>query len=202
MPKQCYTHLSAEDRETLSLGLAHGHSLRRMASVLGRSPSTISRELLRNAQPAGYASTAARTCALQRRRQGRAPNKLHREGILFDVMRHFLGLRWSPDGRQLAFVEGGADKWIYYAPKTWDGDDIPEYWETRRKQYNQIMDEDMMNMAPMQRSLESPALTGIPINYQERRIWHLHETIDAMIGPENIPEDWRVPPLLEPYLER
>ena len=30
--------MSAEDRETLSLGLAHGHSLRTMASVLGRAP--------------------------------------------------------------------------------------------------------------------------------------------------------------------
>ena len=44
MPTKCYTHLSAEDRETLSLGLAHGHSLRMMASVLGQSPSTVSRE--------------------------------------------------------------------------------------------------------------------------------------------------------------
>ena len=48
MPTKCYTHLSAEDRETLSLGLAHGHSLRRMARVLGRSPSTLSRESARN----------------------------------------------------------------------------------------------------------------------------------------------------------
>jgi hypothetical protein len=34
MLKKFYTHLSAEDRETL--GLAHGHSLRTMATVLGR----------------------------------------------------------------------------------------------------------------------------------------------------------------------
>ena len=48
MPKKCYTHLSAEDRETLSLGLTHGHSLRMMARVLGRAPSTVSRESARN----------------------------------------------------------------------------------------------------------------------------------------------------------
>jgi IS30 family transposase len=41
--------MSAEERETLSLGLAHGHSLRMMASVLGRAPSTVSREHTRNA---------------------------------------------------------------------------------------------------------------------------------------------------------
>lgn len=48
MRKHCYTHLSAEDRETLSLGLTHGHSLRTMARILGRAPSTVSREYARN----------------------------------------------------------------------------------------------------------------------------------------------------------
>jgi len=47
--------MSAEDRETLSLGLAHGHSLRMMARVLGRAPSTVSRELGRNATRASIA---------------------------------------------------------------------------------------------------------------------------------------------------
>jgi IS30 family transposase len=43
-----YRHQSADERETLSLGLARGHSLRTMASVLGRSPSTVSREVAGN----------------------------------------------------------------------------------------------------------------------------------------------------------
>ena len=49
MPKQSYTHLSFEERETLSLGLSQGQSLRTMAAVLGRSPSSVSREPARNA---------------------------------------------------------------------------------------------------------------------------------------------------------
>ena len=64
-----------------------------------------------------------------------------------------------------------------------------------------IMDEDMMNMAPMQRSLESPAMRGVPINYQERRIWHFHEQLDRTIGVERIPEALRVPELLTAYIE-
>ena len=92
--------------------------------------------------------------------------------------------------------------WLYYAPKDWDGDEIPPHWEARRKQYNMIMDQDMMNMAPMQESLKSPALTGMPINYQERRIWHLHETIDRLIGAENVPEGLGIESLLEPYIEK
>lgn len=91
--------------------------------------------------------------------------------------------------------------WIYYAPKDWEGDRLPEHWQVRRKQYNQIMDEDMMNMAPMQESMESPALSGMPINYQERRIWHLHEQIDRLIGAERIPAGMGVESLLSSYIE-
>ena len=91
--------------------------------------------------------------------------------------------------------------WIYYAPKDWEGDELPEHWQARRKQYNQIMAEDQENMAPMQESMESPALNGIPINYQERRIWHLHEQIDRIIGRDKIPEAQQVPDLLGPYVE-
>ena len=49
MAKRAYRHMSTEGRETLSLDLAHGHSLRTMMSVLGRAPSTVSREHPRNA---------------------------------------------------------------------------------------------------------------------------------------------------------
>ena len=59
-----------------------------------------------------------------------------------------------------------------------------------------------MNMAPMQRSLESPGLRGIPINYQERRIWHFNEEVDRVIGVERVPAPLRVPPMLERYVER
>ena len=96
--------------------------------------------------------------------------------------------------------------WYYYAlPEEgtdgFDPDNLPPGWEARRQGYNQIMDEDKHNMAPMQASMESPALTGIPINYQERRIWHLHEQIDRMIGVERIPDAMRVEPVLGPYIE-
>lgn len=37
--------MSVEECETLNLGLAHGHSLQTVAKVMGRAPSTVSREL-------------------------------------------------------------------------------------------------------------------------------------------------------------
>ena len=64
------------------------------------------------------------------------------------------------------------------------------------------MDEDKWNMAPMQRSLESPAMSGIVVNYQERRIWHFHETVDRVIGIDRIPQHMRVAQLLAPYVEK
>lgn len=96
--------------------------------------------------------------------------------------------------------------WYYYAlppegEDRFDRNALPEEWQHRRAVYNQIMAEDEMNMAPMQESMESPALTGIPINYQERRIWHVHEQIDRMIGVERIPDRMRMQQVLGPYVE-
>ena len=77
---------------------------------------------------------------------------------------------------------------------------MPLHWKIRAKQFNQIMDEDKYNMEPMQESLNSKAFTGVPISYQERRIWHLHEEIDRKIGLDRIEKGLRMDQLLEPYL--
>jgi phenylpropionate dioxygenase-like ring-hydroxylating dioxygenase large terminal subunit len=96
--------------------------------------------------------------------------------------------------------------WVYYAPAPdgadgYDPDDLPPHWRHRKAVYDQIMAEDEMNMAPMQESLESPALPGMPINYQERRIWHFHEELDRVIGVERVPEELRVAQVLGPWVE-
>jgi phenylpropionate dioxygenase-like ring-hydroxylating dioxygenase large terminal subunit len=91
--------------------------------------------------------------------------------------------------------------WTHYAPIDFDpADGLPPHWERRLETFDRIMDEDFANMAPMQRSLESPAFTGVPLNYQERRIWHFHEQLDRMIGVDRVPADLRVDQLLAPYV--
>jgi len=65
-----------------------------------------------------------------------------------------------------------------------------------------VMDEDFMNLGPMHRSVASGALESIPLSYQERRIYHLHEEIDRVIGVDAIPAALRVPQVLEPFWER
>ena len=75
MTKRQYTHLSADERETVSLGLAQGQSLRRLARLLGRAPSTLSREYARNTTRGhpyractAHTQAAGRACQPRRRR--------------------------------------------------------------------------------------------------------------------------------------
>ena len=71
-----YRHMRAEDRETVSLGLARGQSLRTMAWVVGRAPSTVSRESARTTTR-GRPDRAgpAQIQAAARARQPRRPRK-------------------------------------------------------------------------------------------------------------------------------
>ena len=50
------TELSIEERATLQIGFSHRLSLRAIARLIGRSPSTISREIKRNSNSAGQYS--------------------------------------------------------------------------------------------------------------------------------------------------
>ena len=72
MSRHSYTHLSDTDREILSL--AQGQSLRTMARVLGRAPSTLSRKVDRNTtRGRPYRACTAQTLAGARACQPRRP---------------------------------------------------------------------------------------------------------------------------------
>lgn len=97
MSKKCYTHLSDAERETLSLGLAQGLSVRRLAQLLGRAPSTVSREYARNAaRGRPYRACTAHTLAAARARQPRRPRKL-RDPWLWQYVRTHLSQGCSPE---------------------------------------------------------------------------------------------------------
>ena len=51
--------LSLAEREKISRGLAAGRSIRTIAALLGRAPSTVSREVDRNEGPEGYPASQA-----------------------------------------------------------------------------------------------------------------------------------------------
>ena len=97
MQTRSYRHMSAEERDTLSLGLARGHSLRMMATVLGRAPSTLSRESTRNtARGRPDRACTAQMLAVARACQPRRPRKLL-DPWLWQYVRTHLGQGCSPE---------------------------------------------------------------------------------------------------------
>lgn len=77
----------------------------------------------------------------------------------------------------------------------------PDTWDKRLARFDVLMDEDYRNLEPIQRSVEQAAHGGVVVNYQERRIWHVHAWIDKTIGPERIAPELRVPDLLADWVE-
>ena len=97
MSKRCYTHLSAEERETVSLGLVQGQSLHRLARLLGRAPSTLSREYARNTTRGHpYRACTAQTQAVTRACQPRRRRKLL-DPWLWQCVRTHLAQGCSPE---------------------------------------------------------------------------------------------------------
>jgi IS30 family transposase len=88
--------LSLTEREEISRGLAAQTSLRSIARRLGRSPSTISREVARHGGRRGYRALRADRRAW-RRAQRPKPCKLAREPRLRELVAAKLAKDWSPE---------------------------------------------------------------------------------------------------------
>jgi phenylpropionate dioxygenase-like ring-hydroxylating dioxygenase large terminal subunit len=90
---------------------------------------------------------------------------------------------------------------VWFAPD-WGQGKRDALWETRIANFDRIVDEDISFVEPIQESITSPGFRGVPLNYQERRIYHWHEELDRRIGVERIPQHLRVEPMLEAWIER
>jgi transposase, IS30 family len=90
-------YLSLNERESIRDLRAGGASLRMIAAKLGRSASSISRELGRNSSPGGgYLPYAAQRAAASRRPRPK-DSKLTVEGRLRRFVKQKLDIRWSPE---------------------------------------------------------------------------------------------------------
>ncbi len=83
MNQKTYEQIQETERHAIALGLQQKLSIRAIARALGRSPSTISREIHRNGGGNGYASRFAHQRSCKRRIHSRPQPKLHRQGALF-----------------------------------------------------------------------------------------------------------------------
>jgi IS30 family transposase len=88
--------LSLIEREEISRGIAAGQSIRQIASGLGRSPSTISREIKRYGGNAKYRATHADEKAWDRARRPKLC-RLAQNSKLRQVVARKLSLEWSPE---------------------------------------------------------------------------------------------------------
>jgi transposase, IS30 family len=89
--------LSFAEREEIALGRARGESVRGIAARLGRSPSTVSRELRRNAETGGgYRATTAHAAAYERAGRPK-PAKLATNPVLRARVEADLDRRYSPE---------------------------------------------------------------------------------------------------------
>ena len=111
--------LSFAEREEIALGRAGGESMRSIAGRLGRSPSTISRELARNDDPGGgYRASSAHALAYERASRPK-PAKLPTNLVLRAKVEQDLQRKYSPEqitGRLL--VEFPDDPEMRVSPET------------------------------------------------------------------------------------
>jgi IS30 family transposase len=107
--------LTFAEREEIALFKAAGDSVRLIAERVGRSPSTISRELRRNADPrGGYRATSAHALAWERAARPK-PAKLATNLVLRSKVEHDLKKRYSPEqiaGRLRVEFPGQPEMWV------------------------------------------------------------------------------------------
>jgi IS30 family transposase len=95
MLKKTYRLLSISERCEIMCGTSSGKSLRSIASDLGRAPSTICREVHRNAVRNKYESIKAQALTKARLNSSRSrPRKMH--GALASAVNSRLQQQWSP----------------------------------------------------------------------------------------------------------
>jgi len=91
-----YKHLNTEERVMLMLMRNRGESLRSIGEVLGRSASTLSRELRRNGEVDRYDIRTAVGRARVRRNMPRRHRRLRPDSELWPVVTAMLAKGWSP----------------------------------------------------------------------------------------------------------
>jgi IS30 family transposase len=89
-------YLSLVEREEIAVGLAAGLPVRQIAAGLGRAPSTVSREVARNASRRGYRAVAAQAQAEFRAARPKTA-KLAGNARLRGWVAARLAERWSPE---------------------------------------------------------------------------------------------------------
>jgi IS30 family transposase len=92
-----YQHLKQEERNEIAILLKKGYSLRNIAHALGRSPSSVSREIKRNSAKRKYVPRKAKHKAYVRRKYSKYQGmKIRENSEIENYVEEKLRLSWSP----------------------------------------------------------------------------------------------------------
>src|SRR6476469_5559735 len=94
--RRCPVALVLAEREEISRGIAAGRSIRRIAASLGRSPSTVSREVARHGGRSSYRASEADARAWERALRPKRCRLASRAELRWRVAEK-LALDWSPE---------------------------------------------------------------------------------------------------------
>lgn len=92
-----YKHLSINERESLLILIKSNKSITEISKVMGRSKSTISRELKRNSGENGYSCVQAQERYHERRKACKRHRLFENESLKAKVLELFQGRQWSPE---------------------------------------------------------------------------------------------------------
>lgn len=93
---RCATALTLAEREEISRAVVSGQSIRSIAALLGRAPSTISREINRNGGRSGYRATEAEGAAWDRALRPKQCKLVENRALALVVTDKLRSL-WSPE---------------------------------------------------------------------------------------------------------
>ncbi len=175
--------LSFAEREEIALGQAAGESMRTIAARLGRSPSTISRELARNADPGGrYRASSAHVLAYERASRPK-PAKLVTNQVLRERVQADLTKRYSPEE-----IAGRLHK---------DFPDQPEMWVSTETIYQSLY---VQSRGALRRELTKCLRTGRALRVPNRQGTHRKNRVlpdmvniserPAEVEDRAVPGDW------------
>jgi IS30 family transposase len=91
-----YTHFTLNEREYLQELFEKGYSIRKIASILGRSPSSVSREIKRNRSKKRYHAWRAQVLTIERRRKCER-RRLKAQTPEWDYIVAHLKKFWTPE---------------------------------------------------------------------------------------------------------
>ena len=101
-------------------------------------------------------------------------------------------LQFWPNGIGAARME------VWWFGPDWGVGERPASWADTIAYFNTVLEEDTAFGAWIQKSHESYGFESVPLSYQEARIYWWNQAADALIGPENIPPELRVTPVIGP----